>query len=55
VTKDGGRWISRCVCGGQVRGIWKFHRRFAWCVPKETTRIPKGPKRHRDAGEKPKC
>lgn len=26
-----GRFVCRCECGGQVRGISSFGRMFTWC------------------------
>jgi hypothetical protein len=29
--KKEGRYICRCECGGQVRGVSEFGRLFTWC------------------------
>lgn len=30
-TKPEGKFVCRCDCGGQVRGIEQFGRLFTWC------------------------
>jgi hypothetical protein len=43
VAMKDGRYISKCECGGEVRGVEQFGRLFTWCTvctPVVTVKLP---------------
>lgn len=41
--KPEGRYVCKCECGGQVRGVEQFGRLFTWCTkctPVVTVKVP---------------
>lgn len=45
MEKREGKYICKCECGGQVRGIEQFGRLFTWC--EKCTLIVKTPKQRK--------
>lgn len=53
--KQDGRYVCKCECGGQVRGVGQFGRLWTWCTkctPVVTVKVPSAMAiSHRDDGE----
>lgn len=44
MADDNGRYICKCECGGDVRGVHQFGRLWTWCTkctPVVTVKIPR--------------